>query len=136
MSFTMNNELTIQEKRLLDPINYKEACYRLVWEKRYKNFNIDDERIICWLGSNIGQCFLKDVQYLIDQYPYKEKSSFVYMNGCLVDELQFLLHCMWFIEQRGKMDFSDAKCWITEDIKAWENRIKEQYCKILNIKYS
>jgi len=66
--------------RILDPINYKEACFWIEYQNMFDDQKeyIDSkntEELFSWLGSNCGEYYLNRVKKLIEEYPYKESSS-------------------------------------------------------------
>jgi penicillin-binding protein-related factor A (putative recombinase) len=69
-------------RRIYDPINYREACFYIAYKNlsesqiEYLEYDLKEPKILfVWLGSNCGQYYLRDVQKLIDEYPYKDENT-------------------------------------------------------------
>ncbi len=89
--------------RIYDPVNYKETCYWIAYENLsliQKQFleNGNTQNAISWLGSEVGQKFLKEVKKLEQSYPYKETCSCAVVMGKVQDQSIVDGHIKWFNE--------------------------------------
>lgn len=87
-------------ERLLDPINYMEACY---WIEQKNLYCTEREHIqslnafeaLQWLGSNCGQWYLERVNELIEEYPFKYECYNVIVMGKIINPRAHIKHREW-----------------------------------------
>lgn len=90
----------LTNSRIKDPINYKEACFYIQFSRLGKStrdhyLSLSELDRITWLGSFCGQSFLRSVDSLIEEYPYKEKSASVIVWGEVFDSQTYEKHLQW-----------------------------------------
>jgi hypothetical protein len=105
----MIDQIISPKHRHHDPLNYKESCYRLIWilnKEHYPKYESVDD-IIGWLGSPIGQNFLKQSNELIDEYPFKDICCGIKICGETQDYMGLFCHHCWFLAKSSKKGYQD-----------------------------